>query len=98
MTLSKNEYVGQFEINICPPDTNKGRALAQLKGIDSRWRRIVAFGDGVNDLEMLRSADFAVAMQNAGDLVKKSAHVTIGSNRDNAVIGYMEELMGLITD
>lgn len=42
----------------------------------------MAFGDGQNDIEMLRHAGIGVAMGNAADEVKRSAdYVTTGVDR-----------------
>ena len=46
---------------------------------------IVAYGDNVNDLPMMRAATHAVAVENAMPQVKAAAHEVIGRNTDNAV-------------
>lgn len=47
--------------------------------------KIVAFGDNLNDLTMLREADKSCAVSNGREEVKKAADLIIGSNRGNAV-------------
>ena len=62
----------------------KARAMRQLAaqvGAD----RVVAFGDNLNDLDMLRAADVAVAVGNAVPEVKAAAHIVIGDNTTDAV-------------
>ncbi len=51
--------------------------------------RIVAFGDNINDLPMLRAADVAVAVENAVDEVKKAADIIIGSNNADSVARFI---------
>lgn len=71
-------------------DVNKAAAIEALKkqcGAD----RVVVFGDNLNDLPMMRSADVAVAVGNALDEVKAAAHVVIGTNRENAVAKFIYE-------
>lgn len=63
------------------------RELAQSIGAD----RIVAFGDNVNDLPMLRNADLAVAPSNAIEEVKETASVVIESNDTDAVARFILE-------
>lgn len=61
------------------------RALAEMVGAD----RIVAFGDNVNDLPMMREADIAVAVDNAIDRVKEEADIVIGPNTDDSVAKFI---------
>jgi len=65
------------------PGVNKGKALAALCselgiGTDS----VMAFGDNLNDLEMLRAAGFGVAMQSAPDEMKEEADGVVGDLSD----------------
>ena len=58
-------------------------ALAEHLGI--RREETVAFGDGTNDLAMLRAAGLGVAMANADPKVKAAADEITGSNNDAGV-------------
>ena len=60
---------------------NAVRRIAAMAGAD----RIVAFGDNINDLPMLRAADVAVAVGNAVEEVKREADVIIEPNTENSV-------------
>jgi hypothetical protein len=51
----------------------------------------VAFGDDVNDLEMLANCGVGVAMENAIDAVKAVARHICGSNNDDGVANWLEE-------
>lgn len=87
----------------CYPDTyHKGlglleiftRGVSKAGGIDELRRvtgadRVVAFGDNLNDIPMLRRADVAVAVANAHPDVKAVADVVIGSCDDDAVVKYI---------
>lgn len=59
--------------------------LARSLGAD----RIVAFGDNLNDIPMLRVADVAVAVGNALDDVKEMADKIIGDNNSDAVARFI---------
>ena len=68
---------------------NKGqalRALARHFGVDEK--ATIAFGDGLNDLSMLRDAGVGVAMANAGDQVKAEADwITLSCDQDGVARG-----------
>ena len=55
--------------------------------------QVLAFGDNLNDLEMLRYAGTSVAMSNARDEVKQLADHVIGHHGDQAVLAYLESLV-----
>ena len=54
----------------------------------------VAFGDGTNDLAMLRAAGLGVAMANADPKVKAAADEITGSNNDAGVARVVWRLLG----
>jgi 5-amino-6-(5-phospho-D-ribitylamino)uracil phosphatase len=56
---------------------------------------IVAVGDDVNDLPMIRHAGLGVAMGNARDEVKAAAKRVIGTNHEEGVAVFLEELVDL---
>ena len=55
--------------------------LQQFEGIPT-----FAFGDGPNDIEMLRHADTGVAMGNARDFVKQSADYVTSGHLDGGIV------------
>lgn len=69
-------------------DATKADALKWLKRM-SGAERVVAFGDNVNDIPMLRSADVAVAVENAIPEVKEIADIIIGPNSSDSVARYI---------
>ena len=60
-----------------------------------RLEETAAFGDEVNDMEMLRKAGLGIAMENADDVVKKSADDTTVSNDEDGVAVKLEQLFDL---
>jgi len=77
-------------LEIFAPGVSKAAGVTQLKkhlNVD----RVVAFGDNLNDIPMLRMADMAVAVGNALPEVKAIAHKVIGANTDDAVAHFIEE-------
>lgn len=59
--------------------------LRTLTGAD----RVVAFGDNLNDIPMLQTADLAVAVDNAAGEVKQAANIIIGPNTADSVMDYI---------
>ncbi|MGT2908251.1 Cof-type HAD-IIB family hydrolase [Streptococcus dentiloxodontae] len=54
---------------------------------------VIAFGDNLNDKEMLIFAGSAIATENARDEIKAIADEVIGHHADGAVMDYMERLV-----
>lgn len=77
-------------IDIYAPGVSKARAVADLARTTGA-RRVVVFGDNLNDLPMMRVADVAVAVDNALDPVKAEAHVVIGANHTDAVARFIAD-------
>lgn len=63
---------------------SKAAAIADVKRLTGA-RRVVVFGDNINDLAMMRAADEAVAVENALQEVKDAADVVIGPNTADSV-------------
>lgn len=87
-----SSVTGNIELNSL--SAGKGKALAALcrsLGIDPRDS--VAFGDGSNDIEMLRAAGLGVAMDNADAQVKAAADAVTGTNNDAGVAQMIWKLL-----
>ncbi|MDE5975692.1 MAG: Cof-type HAD-IIB family hydrolase [Muribaculaceae bacterium] len=70
------------------PEATKAKAIRRLKELTGA-DRVVAFGDNVNDLPMLREADMAVAVENAIPEVKEMADIVIGPNTAGSVARFI---------
>lgn len=74
---------------------NKGVALAELcASLDIQPEQVVAFGDMLNDLPMLRWAGTGVAVANAHPEVLAAADAVTLSNDDDGVAVFVEQLLG----
>lgn len=70
---------------------HKGTALLHLgERLGIRREEIMAFGDGINDAMMLRTAGVGVAMANAVQEVKDAADAVTVSNDEEGVARYIE--------
>ena len=81
-------------LEIFDPAVNKWEGIlhvARLHGVTPE--QIIAIGDDVNDLPMLINAGLGVAMGNARDEVKSVAKKVIGSNRDEGLAEFLEQLV-----
>lgn len=82
---------GWEDIDITRQGVNKAAALAQLlQQFDAGLPDLIAFGDGNNDLEMLRAAGISYAMENGQEIVKQTAKFIAPSNNDNGVFKTLE--------
>jgi len=68
---------------------NAVKAIAGHYGLSTD--RIIAFGDDVNDLEMLSNCGTGIAMENAIEEVKAVAGHICGTNNDDGVANWLEE-------
>lgn len=69
---------------INPKGINKRTVLEELgKKLEIEMEEMIFFGDGLNDLPLMDSPVYSVAMGNALDVVKEHANeVTLSNNED----------------
>jgi hypothetical protein len=68
-------------------------SLCQNTGIDPR--RVVALGDGLNDVELVQNAGLGIAMGNSIPMVRQAAqHVTDDQDRDGVALAVTRILTG----
>ena len=73
---------------------NKGAALAALaERLGIPMEKTAAFGDGINDLSMIRAAGAGIAMGNAEDAIRAAADRTTADNENDGVGIGIETLM-----
>ena len=82
-------------LDILQKDIEKYKGIAKvakLEGISNE--NIIAFGDGLNDVAMLKKAGLGVAMKNALPEVKEQAdYITSRTNNENGVIEFLKEYL-----
>ncbi len=82
--IVSSSVIDNVEIN--QKDAHKGAALLALaEHLGIPRDRTLAFGDGLNDLTMLRDAGLGIAMENACDEVKNMANAITASNDEDGV-------------
>lgn len=85
-------------LEIMPKGVNKGSAIIktlELFGIGAH--EAIAYGDGLNDYEMLKVVGKGYLMANANTLLKEKlpTHETIGHHNDEGVAKHIVKLFGL---
>jgi len=81
-------------LEVFDPAVNKWEGIqhvARRHGIEPQ--EIIAIGDDVNDLPMLRNAGLGVAMGNAKPEAKATAKRVIGTNAADGLAAFLEELV-----
>jgi hydroxymethylpyrimidine pyrophosphatase-like HAD family hydrolase len=81
-------------VQVMARTASKGAALeAMVERWDLSLANVVAFGDDVNDVEMIESCGLGVAMANAVDEVKAVADFATTSNNEDGVAVVLERLL-----
>ena len=77
----------RVSVDILPKGASKGRAINLLcKKYDIDLNDTIAFGDGLNDIEMLEAVGFGVSMGNGHEeALKRAKHVTTHVDDDGLV-------------
>lgn len=83
--------LGFWECSIRARAATKGAAIRALEvATGRRFRRLTVFGDHVNDIDMFRIADHAVAVENAAAELRELATELTESNDDDGVVRWLE--------
>jgi len=79
-------------LDIIPSDSGKGNAVDNILAYYGLSKEeSIAFGDGNNDIEMLKAVGIGVAMGNSNNNVKAAAEVVCKSVDDDGVYYYLVE-------
>lgn len=91
-TLYRDNYMeNNWYVEIFHRKAGKDKGMLRLKqrvGAD----RVVAFGDNLNDLPLLEAADVGCVVANGIQGAKDKADVIIGSNLEDGVARYIEQM------
>ena len=85
-TITRRGNYGSAELAIMNPNCSKASGVAELaKYLDIPLAQVMAIGDNNNDIAMLRSVGWGVAMGQAPEAVKAAAKAVTASNREDGV-------------
>ena len=79
-----------YLLEIAAKGNNKAQGIEKLKALYD-MQEVVAFGDNLNDYEMIEAADCGCVMGNGEVAVKEIADYVIGTNDENGVVRFIEE-------
>ena len=82
-----------FFLEVMKKGVNKGDTLKKLmesEGIS--LDEVIVFGDGLNDMEMIKAAGLGVAMGNSYEELKEAADLITGDNDSNGIAEVMTNL------
>ncbi len=86
--LYSDNYSNLYFLEIFSSNATKASGMMKLKKI-LKADRVVAFGDNLNDIDMLNNADVAVAVGDCVEKVKSYADFIIGNSFDDGVAEYL---------
>lgn len=83
-----------FYLEITTKGVNKSSALDHIcKAVNIDKDNVIAFGDQLNDTEMIRDAGIGVAMGNAVDSIKETADIVTSDNNSDGIAEVIEQLL-----
>lgn len=88
-TLYSDNYSDLYFLEVFSSAATKAAGMRKIKEIVGA-DRVVAFGDNLNDLEMLKAADVGIAVADAAEKVKKEADLVIGNSFEDGVAEYLK--------
>lgn len=85
---------GYGAVDLIKPGLHKAWGLKQLMNyLELDASNLMAFGDDLNDIEMLKLADYAYAMENAKPKVKDAASFIAPNNNESGVLQVIEKYL-----
>jgi hypothetical protein len=85
---------GHGSVDLIIPGNHKANGLKRIQAIYGvEDAEVMAFGDGGNDLEMLKSAGYGLAMQNGQPAVFTHAKYRAGLNSEEAVLQVIDDCL-----
>lgn len=88
---------GAVWVDFMEQNVNKGSAVRELQtALHISYGETMAFGDQLNDIQMLQEAYFSHAVANARPETKEAARFEAGSYTDNGVLTVLKNLLETI--
>ncbi|WP_407342609.1 Cof-type HAD-IIB family hydrolase [Pengzhenrongella phosphoraccumulans] len=87
---------GEHWVDVMSPTANKGTGIEHLQATLGITReQTMVFGDFLNDLEMMDTAEYSFAMDNAHPELRARARFVAPSNSENGVVRTISAVLGL---
>jgi 5-amino-6-(5-phospho-D-ribitylamino)uracil phosphatase len=85
-TITRRGNYGSSELAIMNPSCSKASGVIELaRYLNVPVEQIMAIGDNNNDIEMLRTVGWGIAMGQSSEAVKSAARAVTASNREDGV-------------
>lgn len=91
--FEQETYQTDYWCEIMPRNTSKGAAALAVKEY-LKADRLVAFGDGINDISLFRAADESYAVRNAVAELKAVCTGEIGYSEEDGVVKFIMKNLG----
>ncbi|WP_208558676.1 Cof-type HAD-IIB family hydrolase [Marinilactibacillus kalidii] len=80
-------------MDILPADGSKYETIAKLTSMKGFEKQdVIAFGDGLNDYEMIANVGLGIAMGNGETIVKEVADMVTATNNEDGIFKALKEL------
>ena len=91
---AKMACAGDMWMDCMARDVNKGRAVRTIQeSLGIKMEETMAFGDQLNDIEMLNQAYYSCAVANAREEVRRAARFQADSNVRGGVLKILKGLL-----
>lgn len=93
--IMQDSFANKKYIEIYEPNLSKYKGIqkiAQIEGIENK--DIIAFGDSLNDIDMIKNCGIGVAMGNSLERIKEIANYTTISHNENGVVEFLKKIYG----
>ena len=87
-TLYRDNYSDLYFLEVFSSNATKANGVLKIKEM-LHADRVVAFGDNLNDVDMLKIADIGIAVGDCVEEVKQYANIIIGNSYDNGVAEFL---------
>ena len=75
-----------------PKGVNKANTLKELGKMENiSLDEMIFFGDGLNDLEVMKEVGLSVAMGNALEVIKENAKDIAKSNNEDGIVDFLDK-------
>lgn len=87
-TLYRDNYSDLYFLEVFSSDATKANGVIKIKNM-LHADKVVAFGDNLNDVDMLKIADTGVAVGDCVEEVKQYADIVIGNSYEDGVAEFL---------
>ena len=92
--IEKSSKSSEEWFSIANNNVSKGNALIKLSNyLKIPLKNTIAIGNDKNDISMLNSCGYSVAVGNAIDFIKENVDYVTASNNDDGVADFLEKLI-----